>query len=141
MKLRLTAMALAALLNLSLVVCVAALAQQQQPAVPDAPTPQAPPPLTGADGTPITPGKGAGTESATPTSSSASPDQQPSAPSSQAPSAQGKDEVQTTPPDMPAAGEGMTALTRFVLNVNFVEVPVTVKDSKGKLVAGLTFRD
>jgi VWFA-related protein len=27
------------------------------------------------------------------------------------------------------------------LNVNFVEVPVTVKDSKGQLVAGLTFRD
>jgi hypothetical protein len=25
--------------------------------------------------------------------------------------------------------------------VNFVEVPVTVKDSKGNLVAGLTFRD
>ena len=27
------------------------------------------------------------------------------------------------------------------LNVNFVEVPVTVKDSKGNLVAGLTWRD
>jgi VWFA-related protein len=27
------------------------------------------------------------------------------------------------------------------LNVNFVELPVTVKDTKGKLVAGLTFRD
>ena len=35
----------------------------------------------------------------------------------------------------------MAALTRFVVNVNFVEVPVTVKDSKGTLVAGLTFRD
>jgi VWFA-related protein len=27
------------------------------------------------------------------------------------------------------------------MHVNFVEVPVTVKDSKGKLVAGLTYRD
>ena len=32
-------------------------------------------------------------------------------------------------------------MPRLVLNVNFVEVPVTVKDSKGNLVAGLTFRD
>jgi len=140
-KLRLTAMALAALLNLSLNMSPAALAQQQQPAVPDAPTPQARPALTGVDGTPITPGKGAGTESAGDTSSSTGPDQQQSAPSSHAPSAQVKDDVQTTPPELPAAGEGMTALTRIVLNVNFVEVPVTVKESKGKLVAGLTFRD
>jgi VWFA-related protein len=42
---------------------------------------------------------------------------------------------------MPAPGEGMATLTRFVVNVNFVEVPVTVKDAKGNLVAGLTFRD
>jgi VWFA-related protein len=134
-------MALAAILSASLNLSPAAFAQQQQPAVPDAPTPQARPPLTGADGTPITPGIGAGTESATPTSSSAAPDEQQAAPSSQAPSAQGKDQVQTTPPDLPAAGEGMTALTKLVINVNYVEVPVTVKDSKGKLVAGLTWRD
>jgi VWFA-related protein len=134
-------MALVALLNLSPNMSPAALAQQQQPAVPDAPTPQALPPFSGADGTPITPGKGAGSDSTTPTSSSAAPDQQQSLPSSLAPSAQGKDEVQTTPPEMPATGEGMAALTKFVVNVNFVEVPVTVKDSKGNLVAGLTFRD
>ena len=35
----------------------------------------------------------------------------------------------------------MSSLAHFVVNVNFVEVPVTVKDSKGNLVAGLTFRD
>jgi VWFA-related protein len=129
-------MALATLLNLSAILSPAARAQQQQPAVPDAPTPQAHPPLTGADGGPITPGKGAGTEQEAPTSSSAAP-----APAAPAPPAKTKDEVQTAPPELPAAGAGMASLTRLSINVNFVEVPVTVKDSKGKLVAGLTFRD
>jgi VWFA-related protein len=32
-------------------------------------------------------------------------------------------------------------MPRLRVNVNFVEVPVTVKDSKGVLVAGLTYRD
>jgi VWFA-related protein len=134
------AMALAALLSSSLNLSPAALAQQQQPSVPDAPTPQAPPPLSGVEG-PITPGKGAGDVLPGPNSSSNPPAQRQPAPSSQAPSAQGKDEIQTTPPEMPAPGEGMSALTRFVVNVNFVEVPVTVKDAKGNPVAGLTFRD
>jgi hypothetical protein len=125
-------MALAALLNLSPVFSAAALAQQQQPAVPDAPTPQARPPLTGADGNPITPGIGAGNEPEASTSSSAAPAQQPPPPP-----AQTKDDVQTTPPELPAPGEGMAALSRvYNINVNFVEVPVTAKDSKGKLVAG-----
>ena len=35
----------------------------------------------------------------------------------------------------------MTALTKFIVDVNFVEVPVTVKDAKGHLVSGLTARD
>jgi VWFA-related protein len=43
---------------------------------------------------------------------------------------------------MPAAGEGVAATTTVIhLNVNFVEVPVSVKDNKGNLVAGLTYRD
>jgi VWFA-related protein len=136
------AMALAALLNISPNLSPAALAQQQQPTVPDAPAPQTPPPLTGVDGTPITPGKGTGNEPAAPASSSATPNQQLAPFSSQAPSTQGKDEVQTTPPEMPATGEGVEKTATIIrLNVNFVEVPVTVKDAKGKLVAGLTFRD
>jgi VWFA-related protein len=134
----LTALALAALLNLSPILSPSALAQEQQPAVPDAPTPQVRQPLTGLDGSPITPGKGAGIEKeeSTPSSTSQAPES-----STQAPVAQTKDEVQTAPPEMPAPGEGMTALTKISIDVNFVEVPVTVKDSKGKLVAGLTFRD
>jgi VWFA-related protein len=137
-KLGLTAIALAALLSSSPNL-TPALAQQQQSPVPDAPTPQARPLLNDAQG-PITPGLGAGNEPAASSSSSTAPAQQ-QVPSSQEPSTQGKDTFQSTPPEMPMAGEGVASTTRFVVNVNFVEVPVTVKDNKGKLVAGLTFRD
>jgi VWFA-related protein len=140
-KLGLTAISLVALLvsfgefrNLTPTVSAAAMDPQQQTPVPDAPTPQAAPTLKGLDGSTITPGKGVATEPAAPTSSSATPNQQ-ATPSTQAPPAQGKDDFQTATP------EGIDALPKFVLNVNFVEVPVTVKDSKGNLVAGLTFRD
>jgi hypothetical protein len=44
------------------------------------------------------------------------------------------------PPEVPPAGEGVKAFT-LVVNTNFVEVPFTVKDNKGKLVPGLTWRD
>jgi VWFA-related protein len=117
------------------------LAQQQQSTMPDAPAPQAPRPLSDLNG-PITPGKGAGeTPSAPPSSSTNVPAPQ-AAPSSQAPPSQGKDQVQTTSPEQPAAGEGVEQTTTLIrMHVNFVEVPVTVKDSGGKLVAGLTYRD
>jgi VWFA-related protein len=131
-KLGLTAIALATLLGSSL--SPAALAQQQQSSVPDAPVPQAAKPLSDVDG-PITPGKGAGDTPTGPTSSSNPQGQQPTSPSP------AKDTVQTTPPEMPAAGEGAEKVATLVQHVNFVEVPVTVKDAKGKLVAGLTFRD
>jgi VWFA-related protein len=108
---------------------------QQQPAVPDAPVPQAHAPLAGAAGTPITPGKGAGTEQVGPASSSTA------APEPTAPPPPAKDEIQTAPPELPAPGKGMEMVSDLVLDVNAVEVPVTVKDSKGNLVAGLTFRD
>src|ERR1019366_8822033 len=124
------AIALAATLSSSL--CTAVFAQQQ-PSVPDAPTPQAPVPLAGADGSSITPGKGAGDTPSAPSSSSSVPAQQPAS--------QPKDQFQATPPEEPVAGEGVASTARFVVNVNFVEVPVTVKDNKGKLVAGLTYRD
>lgn len=126
-------MALVAVLSINLHLGPAALAQQQTP-VPDAPAPQPPKPLTDVNG-PITPGLGAGTEQATPNSSGSS--DQP-APSSQAPSAQGKDNFQPTPPEFLNAADTGTKIT---LNVTYVEVPVTVKDPKGKLVAGLTWRD
>ena len=135
MKLGLTAIALAALLSTSAFLSPVVLAQQQ-PTVPDAPMPQAPTPLSDING-PITPGKGAGVVESGLNSSSNSPVRQPS----QAPPSQSKDTVQTAPPELPSAGEGVDKVTTLVMHVNFVEVPVTVKDSKGKLVAGLTYRD
>ncbi|MFZ1087462.1 MAG: VWA domain-containing protein [Terracidiphilus sp.] len=132
MKLGFSAIALTALLGSSLSMMV--LAQQQQPTVPDAPAPQAPKPLSDMNG-PITPGKGEGDEPTGPTSSSNPSAQQ------QESSAPVKDTVQTTPPEQPAAGEGVDKIYRIVQNVTAIEVPVTVKDSKGKPVAGLSYRD
>ena len=133
MKLGFSAIALAALLGLSL--SMTALAQQQQPSVPDAPAPQAPKPLSDMNG-PITPGKGDGDAPTGPTSSS-----NPSSQRQQEPSNPVKDTVQTAPPEIPAAGEGVDEAFKIYTHVTAVEVPVTVKDSKGKLVAGLTYRD
>lgn len=135
MKFGLTAIALAALLGFTLNLGPGALAQQQNP-VPDAPAPQAPKPLSDVNG-PITPGLGAGKESSTSTSSTDSPSQAPE-PGSQAPTPEGKDTVQATPPEMLSVADTATKLKIFA---TYVEVPVTVKDNKGKLVAGLTWRD
>ncbi len=109
---------------------------QQQPAVPDAPTPQAAPTLRGADG-PITPGLGGGQKSNAPASSSTTGQPQADAPPPPPPPpSQSSQDTQATPPQ-----EGNAAVATFVQQVNEVVVPVTVKDSKGQLVAGLTWRD
>ncbi len=140
MKLAIKTIALAAVLTTGL--CTTHKLQAQQPdSVPDAPAPQAPPPLQGADGTPITPGKGAGTEQPSAASSSTTTTQQ-APPSSLPPAVQPRDDFQTKPPEMPAAGEGAEKeIPHLKITVNYVEVPVTVKDSKGNQVAGLTWRD
>jgi VWFA-related protein len=43
------------------------------------------------------------------------------------------------PPELPAPGQGPVSTIR--VSTNFVEVPFTVKDSKGQLVPALTWRD
>lgn len=126
MKLGFKVTALGVVFSASTVLTGGLLAQQP---VPDAPAPQSPVPLSDVGG-PIKPGIGAGTEQGnTPNSSSA---QQPSSPS------RPSEPIQSTPPEMPTPQELGTVLR---LNVTYVEVPVTVKDNKGNLVAGLTWRD
>jgi VWFA-related protein len=133
---------MAALLSSSSFLTPAASGQEQQPPVPDAPTPQAPKPLASDVSGPITPGEGAGEEPAGPGSSSSNAPEQKPVPSSLPSSGQVKDTIQTTPPEIPAPGEGFEKIAPLIRSTTtFVEVPVTVKDPKGKLVAGLTYRD
>ena len=123
---------MAALLGSGLAVATAA-AGQQQINVPNAPIPQHDQPLPGVSG-PIVPGSGMGVPA--PAASSSAPQQPPPPPAKPKPQGSGLDKIQTAPP-----AEGASAAARFVVNVNFVEVPVTVKDSKGNPVAGLTWRN
>jgi VWFA-related protein len=113
----------------------AAHAQDKTPAqqqVPDAPAPQALPKLS-----PISPVGPALPPTPPPAAAGQTPDQTP-VPSNLAPA---------LPPEQHAddgeAPEGTTAKS-FILpsvNVQFVQVPFTVKDSKNHLVPGLTWRD
>jgi VWFA-related protein len=137
----LKALALTAFLSSSLGLSPAAFAQPQpqqapaadQQAVPDAPAPQAPSSFKSLG--PITPGIG-GSPSTTATSST-SADVPRQSPSTEAPATQTKDVQTTAPSNM--TPEDIASTIR--VNTTYVEVPVTVKDSKGKPVAGLTWRD
>jgi VWFA-related protein len=114
------------------------LAQQSAPqqlpdgpkpqAIPDAPRPQALP--VG----PVTPGKGA-----TPDSNGSSSTSDDTAVPSKLPETAAQKAEDGQQPELPAAGQG----AEYVIHakVNFVEIPFTVKDSKGKQVPGLTWRD
>jgi VWFA-related protein len=62
-----------------------------------------------------------------------------SLPTANASAAQSQDDG--PPPELPPPGDGPTAANRFILNTQFIELPFTVKDSKGHLVPGLTWRD
>jgi VWFA-related protein len=136
-KLGLTATTLAVVLSSGLILSSMAWAQQgQQPAVPDAPVPQAQAPLTDLTNGPITPGLGAGDPALPSSSAAAAPSTQQPAPGSQPPKSQ--EPIQPVPPEQLSPEE---LAHQFVINVTYVDVPVTVKDSKGNLVAGLTWRD
>jgi VWFA-related protein len=129
-------LALGALLSLGL----APVAQAQQPpAIPDAPAPQkAATPLSDVASGPIKPGGGAGTESPVTGASGSTETKVPDA-STQPPPSQPQKDVQTTPPQENVNPAELGTIIRTY--TTYVNVPVTVKDSKGKLIPGLTWRD
>jgi VWFA-related protein len=112
------------------------LAQQ---AIPDAPKPQTTLPNFGK----VTPGKGSSTSGgdtpAAATDAGAPGSTLPSTPA--APPAAAQPEDQAAPITPATADEASKAFTIVGAGANYVEVPFIVKDSKGKLVAGINWRD
>ena len=137
------ALAIAVSVSLGLSVGEVVLAQNQQ-SVPDAPAPQAPPPLPGINGA-ITPGAGTGPAATGGSSSSdsapAAPAEEPAAPVTPPPAPASQPPASTETDNNPGPAPAGGSIQPFVIDVNFVEVPVTVKDSKLKQVAGLDWRD
>ena len=110
----------------------------QQQGIPDAPRPQLVPGLT------VTPGQGTTRDSNGDSSTGAAADGE-KAPGTTLPASSSAAAVEqrgddTAPPELPAAGDGAKTFT-LRRQVNFVEIPFTVKDSKNRLVPGLTWRD
>jgi VWFA-related protein len=105
-----------------------------QQAIPDAPKPQGLPPVG-----PIAPGMGTTRDSNGDTTAPQADDQA-NAPGTALPETAAQKADDGKEPDLPGPGEGANALTIRV-QTNLVELPFTVKDNKGKLVPGLTWRD
>jgi VWFA-related protein len=124
--------------------------QGQQNSVPDAPRPQTLPQLNTI--TPLAPAApaaqgGAVPNAPTPQADAASPDNGGGEPGTTLPSTSTANSSPTTTADPQTPGDsqaGAPPAAHFdlgVVQVNFVQVPFTVKDSKGQLVPGLTYRD
>jgi len=134
---------LAALATAAAMVCVPAVAQPpapqsqqttQQQNIPDAPRPQALPNLT-----PLTPVGPALPNTPAPTAQQAEPTVPSALPSSPKPSAEAQKEAQEDAEigTQPVANHQ----SDIIVYSNFVNVPFTVKDSRGHLMPGLTPRD
>lgn len=113
------------------------LAQQ---AIPDAPKPQTNLPVNG-----VTPGQGTTSSSndgttpeGTPDASTTSAPSSAEAPAAQAPSTPAAEQGSSIEPP---EGKGLEELQTLRVSVNEVDIAFTVKDNKGKLVAGLRPRD
>jgi len=113
----------------------AAQSATSQQAIPDAPRPQSP---VG----PVAPGIGTTRESNGDTTTPAAQTGEPgtAAPGTSLPETAAQQQDDGKEPELPSAGQGVNAFTIHA-QTNFVEVPFTVKDNKGRLVSGLTWRD
>ncbi|HWW96551.1 MAG TPA: VWA domain-containing protein [Edaphobacter sp.] len=109
----------------------------QQPQIPDGPKPQIPdaPRPQMLPESPVTPGRGTTPDSNGDVSSTS----QENAVPNKLPETAAQKAEDGQQPDLPAAGQGPEYLIH--VRTNFVEIPFTVKDNKGNLVAGLTWRD
>ncbi len=125
-------------------------APAQEPAhpdVPDAPLPQAPAPMSDVKNQ-VTPGLGS---NSTPPAAQSPAEKAPASSggdsdnpgaSAPAPAVNAPERPQADAPNLPKPGEGFSDVSATIrVTTTAVEVPVTVKDSKGQLVAGLTWRD
>jgi VWFA-related protein len=113
---------------------------QPQQTIPDGPKPQTIPDAPSPQGLgvgQVTPGAGTTPESNGDTSTPASQDD---AVPNKLPTTAAQKQDEGPPPEVPTGGAGPDAFTLRV-QTNFVEVPFTVKDSKQRLVPGLTWRD
>lgn len=116
--------------------------QQQQQSVPDAPAPQS---AGSVDlnnlKNQVTPGRGAGPDAAQSTPDQP-PQSTPPASSSSSSSSSEAPQQDNTPqqeaPETSKPGQGSAFV--FRQSVNYIDLPVTVRDSKHQLVAGLTWR-
>ena len=132
-------------LALVLAFLMSAPQQSQQPVpdapVPNAPSPQAPEGLSGLKNQ-VTPGKAPAAPEVDP-NQPAPATSQGAAPASQAP-AQGAPQQTDDQPQQEAPEIGTRGSNPYILppaGVNIVVVPVTVRDSKGKIIPSLTYRD
>ncbi|HKD83830.1 MAG TPA: VWA domain-containing protein [Terriglobales bacterium] len=122
-----------------------ALAQDQK--LPDAPTPQnnAPAPSVSVPSPANSGDQGESSSGANPEQPSNTRDkaqQQAPAQSNPQPPPPGSQEIKTVPPrSVPSSQSGPDEMFSLVKNVSFVSVPVTVKDTEGKLVEGLLAKD
>jgi len=105
--------------------------------IPDAPTPQIHAPVS-----PVFSGVTPGESTTADNNNEGLETPVDAAPPSALPPATNPSADQTPPEQLPATGEGAATISKiYRVRTTFVEVPVTVKDSKGNLVPGLTWRN